>query len=155
MKECTKCGQSKELTEFSKNVRAADGLQYDCKPCSNAYGKAYRENPTEDRTEYLKAYNKDNRDTIRNRQLIKKYGLTLAAYNIMHKVQGGCCALCGVEEKHVPYKRLCVDHCHFSGNIRALLCTHCNVGMGMFKDNPTLMRAAADFAEAHAPTQAT
>lgn len=33
MKRCTKCGQDKPLTDFHKNKRSKDGLQYWCKPC--------------------------------------------------------------------------------------------------------------------------
>jgi hypothetical protein len=31
--------------------------------------------------------------------------------------------------------------------VRALLCHHCNVSLGRFKDDPALLRAAADYLE--------
>lgn len=50
--------------------------------------------------------------------------------------QGGCCAIC---------QRVCkliVDHDHSDQTNRGLLCTTCNSGLGMFKDDPALVRSA-------------
>lgn len=55
------------------------------------------------------------------------------------------CAICHIS---LTRKNFASDHCHQSGRSRALLCRHCNVGLGMFKDNPTRLRAAARYVEA-------
>jgi hypothetical protein len=39
--------------------------------------------------------------------------------------------------------------------IRSLLCNNCNLGVGNFKDNPALMRAAADYIEEAAAREGT
>jgi DNA-binding sugar fermentation-stimulating protein len=36
-------------------------------------------------------------------------------------------------------KKLVIDHCHNTGKVRKLLCTNCNVAIGMFKENPRIM----------------
>ena len=36
-KRCTKCGETKPLSGFHRNRRAADGHHYWCKPCMTAY----------------------------------------------------------------------------------------------------------------------
>jgi hypothetical protein len=41
-KPCTKCGETKPTTEFSKNARTRDGLRPWCKACVNIYSAAYR-----------------------------------------------------------------------------------------------------------------
>jgi len=41
-KACTKCGEDKPLSEFYKNKRARDGLQYRCKSCQNLYAATYK-----------------------------------------------------------------------------------------------------------------
>lgn len=51
------------------------------------------------------------------------------------------CELCGFKGK------LHVDHCHNSLQIRGMLCSRCNRGLGFFSDNPTLLRKAADYLE--------
>jgi hypothetical protein len=89
------------------------------------------------RSAYYRAYNKRiaNASRIRN---LKKYGLTIEDYGRLLELQGGVCAICGVNGG----KRLAVDHCHDTGNVRGLLCFDCNVGLGKFQDNADLLRRA-------------
>jgi hypothetical protein len=49
------------------------------------------------------------------------------------------CVICGSNEK------LVVDHSHKTGNVRGLLCNHCNRGLGHFKDDPMLLEFAAQY----------
>ena len=57
--------------------------------------------------------------------------------------QGGLCAICGeAAAEHV-------DHDHQTGAVRALLCFNCNGGLGQFRDDPEVLRAAADHVEQH------
>ena len=51
------------------------------------------------------------------------------------------CIICGEETKIV------VDHDHETGYVRGGLCTHCNLGLGHFMDNPELLRLAALYLE--------
>lgn len=67
------------------------------------------------------------------------YGITKARYTEMVAAQAGVCAICGGP----PGERsLAVDHDHATGQIRSLLCTRCNIGIGGFRDDPTLLRLA-------------
>ena len=58
------------------------------------------------------------------------------------------CMICGVPESETS-KRLSVDHCHTEGTFRGLLCTSCNAGLGMFKDDPALLVKAAQYLTEH------
>ena len=49
------------------------------------------------------------------------------------------CVICGTEEK------LVVDHSHVTGEVRGLLCNHCNRGLGHFRDDPMLLEFAAQY----------
>lgn len=49
------------------------------------------------------------------------------------------CTICGMEVK------LVVDHDHITGKIRGMLCSHCNRGLGHFRDDPTLLEFAAQY----------
>lgn len=42
-----------------------------------------------------------------------------------------------------------LDHCHASGEFRGWLCTRCNHMLGHAKDNPEVLRKAADYIDAH------
>jgi hypothetical protein len=42
-----------------------------------------------------------------------------------------------------------LDHDHDHGFVRALLCQRCNFALGLLRDDPGLMRAAADYIEIH------
>lgn len=41
------------------------------------------------------------------------------------------------------------DHCHDTGVSRETICRKCNVGLGMFMDDPQAMRRAARYIEKH------
>lgn len=84
----------------------------------------------------------------RQRQLLRNYGLTQAAYDAMLQDQGYSCAICGVEAEQVK-RGLNVDHDHDTGRVRALLCPECNRGLGCFQDDPKTAEQAAAYLRKH------
>jgi hypothetical protein len=46
-------------------------------------------------------------------------------------------------------KRANVDHCHETGKRRGLLCSGCNTAIGKLKDDPEVLRRAADYIESY------
>lgn len=81
----------------------------------------------------------------------RNYGITDADLAAMKKEQDNKCYLCRSEGfligKNNHDEKLAVDHCHSTGKVRKLLCHNCNRALGLFKDNPELMRRAADYVE--------
>jgi hypothetical protein len=76
----------------------------------------------------------------------------------MLAAQGGRCAICGsTDPRGGDGASFAVDHDHaccpanrrsYGKCLRGLLCHPCNQGLGMFRDDPAVARAAADYLEA-------
>lgn len=75
--------------------------------------------------------------------LKRAYDLTPEQRDALMASQGGCCAVC----RSRPGYKLVVDHCHATGKVRGLLCKGCNWALGNMKDNPGLLRLAAEYLE--------
>ena len=78
---------------------------------------------------------------------LRKYGLTLLDYDEMVKTQDGRCRICGTTDSGIAGEVWAVDHDHLTKRVRALLCSDCNAGLGLFDDDPERLRAAADYLE--------
>lgn len=74
----------------------------------------------------------------RKRTLKARYKISLEEYATLYKQQKGCCAICE-RHRYNFYRRLAVDHNHKTGQVRGLLCGHCNSILGFFKDNPVVI----------------
>lgn len=79
----------------------------------------------------------------REAQRLKKYGLTPAEKRSLLERQGHRCAICGESRTDRPKLFPVIDHCHATGAVRGILCAKCNKGLGLFRDNPDLLRQAA------------
>lgn len=129
-KKCSRCQEYKDIVEFSKNKCKKDGLNQECKICNRKSHKEARE-----------------KGLTRWHDMKKTLGIGKKEYNDLLEAQGYKCAVCG--HPHVDEKgfRLHVDHCHTTGKIRGLLCNHCNLGLGHFKDNKFLLHVAYKYLE--------
>lgn len=82
----------------------------------------------------------------REGHLKKKFGLTTTQFDQMFAAQGNKCAGCG-EADEIKAKRWCVDHCHDTQKVRGILCYHCNVLLGLARDNSKTLRQLAAYLE--------
>lgn len=71
-----------------------------------------------------------------------RYGMAPADLSNLRDLHRGHCPIC--IEVHAD---LVVDHDHADGHVRGLLCSACNVGLGLFGDDPDLLRAAIHYLE--------
>lgn len=123
--------------------------KYKCRICKNNRKKELRRIQGTENFERAKDYG-------RKYWLMKNFKITLEDYKLMLKKQNGVCAICKKDETSlVNFKRygdtktrnLAVDHCAITNKIRGLLCIKCNSMIGSSKDNPTILRIAADYLE--------
>lgn len=82
------------------------------------------------------------RNLYRFRYQLKQYGMTIEDYETMYEAQAGMCAICGLPPSE---KRLSIDHCHDTKEVRGLLCTRCNSGIGFLQHEGSLLRKAAAY----------
>jgi hypothetical protein len=106
--------------------------------------RRWRENNREQERATKKAWREANpvvrRRIIRRSMLRTKYGLEPEEWDAMLIAQSGRCDIC-----NEPMRNPQTDHCHNTGVVRGLLCINCNTGLGRFKDDPSLLRAALDY----------
>ena len=115
-----------------------------------AYQKEYYQKNREKMREYGNTYYKENRDKMYQNSLMRKYGVTLDDYDRMLEEQNGVCKICEGTCHHTQRREtgtLSVDHCHETGLVRGLLCSHCNSLLGWARDNTDTLRKAIDYLE--------
>lgn len=102
-----------------------------------------------DAKKYARNYYKTHIEDYKRRAVAstrrKRYGITEEAYGVLVQVQKNLCAICNRPPEVGGKKSLDVDHDHSTGRVRGLLCTNCNTGIGLFKDNPALLLAAISY----------
>jgi hypothetical protein len=88
----------------------------------------------EEKPEVRQAERERARISSRKRVFETVYGITFDDFDTMVARQGGLCILCGKRPA-----LLCVDHCHATSRVRALLCNNCNSMLGFSGDDPELL----------------
>ena len=78
----------------------------------------------------------------RKQNLKSMYGITLEDYQLMYTKQNGKCAICDTWCEDKGKMGLVVDHCHNTKKVRSLLCTHCNKGIGQFRESISFLQNA-------------
>lgn len=116
-RKCTGCGESKVPAYF-----VLSGLSGLCTPCMTR---------------------------------LRKYGLTFEQFSQMLRSQQGLCGVCrkplGTIRKYIAIDHdhaCCASRIRTCGKcVRGLLCIPCNTGLGMFYDNPGILRGAIAYLE--------
>lgn len=108
---------------------------------------------------YMDFYNRHPKR--REDRLRRTHGITLEQYTEMWERQDGKCPICLRELpreflsrddwKSVPV-RPHVDHCHVTDVIRGLLCSTCNQGIGLLREDPEMFARAVTYLSGQYPT---
>lgn len=115
------------------------------KEARRAYNQAYEKKHKEKHNKYrLDWYHKNKEarhlDVAKKKSHLKhRYNTTIEEVNTLLTKQEGRCPICGepLENKGDT------DHNHKTKELRGILCHLCNMGLGLFKDEPERLERAA------------
>ncbi len=179
MKACPECGGIKAVSEFGRNRSLPDGLSFYCLACTRERNRRWYRDSRERQGKQVRdlswvpegfrwcpacrqavahgdyvrssrtasgfgsrckaCHNATNKATYRRR----RYGMTDAELRALRVSQDDRCAICREPDpQHL-------DHDHRTGSVRKWLCQRCNHGLGLFRDDPAVLRAAAAYVEHH------
>jgi hypothetical protein len=125
-KWCPKCEQELPLEKFYARPERKDGRDGYCKACKNATSSAW---------------SRKNAERVRRNRIKRSYGMDQEQFDLLLKSQMGRCAICSRE----LIERIHVDHDHSTSIVRGLLCHSCNVGLGFFKDDVSILSNAIEY----------
>jgi len=161
-KVCTACKETKDLELFYADPKGKSGRASQCKECICKKAREYKIHKIEKDPSFFKRKEKASRELKREKEpdyfahtnkeyrarlkasgdtsgkdyhLRRKYGITYDEYMQMAEDQGFCCEVCKTHKDELGSQGLCVDHCHTTGRVRALLCQGCNSAVGYVKEN--------------------
>ena len=120
LKICRTCNKPEEKKEFKRMSLGKVIYQLDCRVC--------------------------RKEKERVRGLMRFYGVTPEQYDEMFSQQGGKCACCGTNPEDFK-RKFHVDHNRETGQVRALLCTQCNPGIGFFEHSIKRLEMAIKYLE--------
>jgi len=124
--ECKKCVTDLPLNNYYFNKNGKYKKQNVCKKCMNIY----------------------DYETDKNHKLKKAYGITLDEYNKLLLKQKNKCSICEIDNNgkyRNKARAFAVDHCHNTNKIRGLLCSDCNIAIGLLKDNTKYLQSAINY----------
>jgi hypothetical protein len=182
-KPCPSCNETKPATEFGRNQSMGDGLSFYCKECNRARNNRwYREHrrrqskvvrdhswipdgfrwcPSCEQPVVHEDYARSPTapsgfgsrcKACKNAEssaayFYRRYKMTKDDVAELRAAQDDRCAICGDPgPQHL-------DHDHSTGVVRRLLCQRCNHGLGLFRDDPAVLRAAAEYVRFHSLSQ--
>lgn len=91
-------------------------------------------------TEKYKKYVKGKK----RRALIRSYDISVEEYNNMFTEQNGKCKICGIHQSTIG-KSLSIDHNHYTGKVRGLICQKCNSILGLSNDSTEILLSCIEY----------
>lgn len=108
-----------------------------------AANKRHRENNRAAYNAYQKKWRGNNPQAYADISLRSRFGITLEQYEDLLRAQDSVCPICLCK----PVSPV-VDHDHKTLEVRGILCRTCNIGIGMLKDDPELIKRALTYLKA-------
>jgi hypothetical protein len=139
---CVKC-----VTERTVNRDPEVGKRYIKSDKGQRWLSEFRTSDTNKsiQNRYHKQRYKSDPEYYKNRNMINRYGIGLDQYQLMLEQQNYSCAICGKHQTQTAKGHLVIDHCHDSNIIRKLLCSSCNVALGMAYEDVDILYKMIDY----------
>ncbi len=156
-KKCGHCKEIKKLDAFTIDNSAKTGRANTCRACYAISAKSDRSQMLQKKryAKYTKSLTKSKKILIaksaRKRLLRNNFDLTHEEYEQLHQSQNGLCAICE-EDEMVDGRHLAVDHDHYTGKIRGLLCSRCNLMIGRIEKDIGITMKMLEYIKRGGPT---
>ena len=164
-KICSTCKIEKSVSEFYRRKDRPSGYTSQCKRCIAKSKKKSNIKYSQKRLEYQRKYNIEHKKDkseydkrrrklpkVRYRMLSEQTGIDAeeldSIYNELFSKQEGRCSICGIHQCQLE-KRLAIDHNHYTGQIRELLCRECNLGISNFKEDVQILKSSIRYLLKH------
>ena len=156
MKECISCGVLKPKSEFHKDKSRSTGLRERCKDCRCKHPKKVVKNCIACNDLFEVSGNRKGQkycgETCQKVHL--KYGIDEYKLEDLLIQSDYKCHICGEYESSIDPRTgkeysLAIDHNHETGEVRGVLCSSCNVGIGLLKDDVGVMANAIKYIIEH------
>jgi len=140
-KICSKCKLFKPENEFYTRKRNNKiFLENPCKKCYSHIHSFYYKKNINTISKWRSEYGQKNKISLKYKRIKNNYGISAQSFEDLRKSQDFKCKICYKEEGKEFWKTLYIDHCHKNGKIRGLLCNSCNRALGLFKENPQILK---------------
>jgi hypothetical protein len=106
------------------------------RPYRPRHGSEWSKKPGESKSEYW-----------RRRHIGLRYGISPEQFEAKLAEQQQCCAVCGSDDPSRNNGNWSVDHDHVTGQVRGIVCHHCNILLGAARDDPAILRHAVAYLE--------
>lgn len=139
---------SKYMKEYYKKHPEMKKKTAEQKESRNANRREKYKSDEAYRTAHIDAVREFYKKNPRTRlaQRLKIYGVTLEQHDEVLNSQNGQCAICKSKTPNRRgSKRFHVDHCHATGKFRGLLCSRCNMAIGLLKDDVCFLQNAIEY----------
>lgn len=163
---CRTCGQDKSINCFGMENHGTHSIRRtDCRDCRRAMKRAWAKANKKRIQEYKrthregenawrrKAYaaNAETRKSILRHNRRRRLKCSEEELKKIESAWTGCCPICSTKEPAVKVdsKKWHLDHDHKTGKLRNIVCAHCNSMLGFARDNPEVLRRAAEYLEKH------
>ncbi len=138
-RKCVKCKENKLSSEFFKKPAMTDGFDRKCKECRYILTAEYEKSPR-------------CKMTRREYYYYTNYNMTFKDVAKIKEEHNHQCDICHIKESELK-RKLHIDHCHYSGKVRGILCDNCNKALGSMKDSIEILENAALYLKNHMRTK--